>query len=224
MQGEIVPGRGHPIRRRGPSDDRPLEESSNGTPLKFRFDLDLDSLTAATWMELNYTCRMAFETEEQKKTFFQRAESDPTSVAYGTALSHARSIIGLWLNEDLIYEDCARIMACELRRALIELKTQKNITAEEVMGSSVFREVYNVMRTPKKAAIHNLVRALGDNMTHMDYKRVQPEGDLQEKLRYLHPRVLIELGKVRVPQDVIDKLGLPERERLLGDGHIERRY
>lgn len=116
---------------------------------------------------------MAFRTPEERNYFFKKAASFPDEISYGTALSHARGTnLGIWGDKQALYRDCAIIMAIELQRYQIERREEPTISAEDVSGSSTFREAYNAAREPKGAALHNLVRALGSNADRLEHRTV----------------------------------------------------
>lgn len=88
---------------------------------KLRFSIDAKHMSLATVLELCWKRGMAFEDEPGRSEFYRRIEENPTWVRYGTALSHARGTnIGLFGSSELLYVDCAKIMAGELRKLQIE--------------------------------------------------------------------------------------------------------
>lgn len=116
---------------------------------------------------------MAFTTREDRARFFERLRFDPQDVDPGTALAHARATnLGVWGDDGALYQDCARIMAAEVTRHIIETHQVKDypipFPTEAVSCSQRFREAYHDARRPNEAQIHNLVRSLGTNRERMD--------------------------------------------------------
>ena len=156
---------------------------------------------------------MLFHTPEARDDFFQRAKESPEHVPYGAALSHARgSNLGIWGNEERLYNDCSRIMALELQRLQHEIRAREphyrfvkqvsaryrketdiEINEHDVARSPTFQAAFDLVRRPKEAAKHNFVRALGANSRHMDRMNGRiSEHELGQSER-LHVRMLAEI-------------------------------
>jgi len=160
-----------------------------------RFRFDAKPVDIGTFVELHLNGGMAFYDSEEKAAYFRRAAANPTSVDYGASLSHARATnLGIFGGSGALYEDCAKIMAAELQRFQIERGETPTVSYEQLSDSRIFRQAFQASREPKEAALHNLVRALGDNDGHMDSKVVKTGPQV---FRGLHDAVLEEISKYR---------------------------
>lgn len=196
-------------------------EEFGSEPQRSRLSVELSHTPLTSILELHNNYGMMYSTTQARSAFFERAKSEPRSVEYWSALSHARGTnVGLWGNDESLYQDCSQIMAYELQRAQMELGIRPDVIPKDVENSRSFREAYSQARTHKEAALHNLVRALGDNHTHMDHKQAKPlEGESRNQMKYLHVDVLVELTRISEDQayQIIKNSGtaeLPHRGAL----------
>ncbi len=160
--------------------------------------IDLGPLDLTTIVELFDERGIMFDDQASRDRFFGYAEGNPIRVPYGAALSHAKSTnLGIWDSSDLLYKDCARIMVCELQRLLIESSNEEyipNITLERVIGSQSFRRAFDIVRQPKEAAMHNLVRGLGTNAERLPHRCVSIDEPTRKWLSSeLYKDILIEV-------------------------------
>jgi hypothetical protein len=56
---------------------------------ELEFRVDTSPVDIGTYVELQFEGGMAFDTPERRDSFFRRAQLEPTTVPYGTALGHA---------------------------------------------------------------------------------------------------------------------------------------
>lgn len=156
--------------------------------------VDMEYIDIGAIVELSDNCGEMFESAEGRESFFRRVKLDPTSISYGAALSHAKGVnIGIWGRDDLLYKDCAKIMAAEFRRIEVEYDIKLGITEEELRNSQEFRKAYEMSRAPKQAATHNLVRSLGTNSERLPYAEAMITKKDVHDLGYLHNRIIDEL-------------------------------
>lgn len=173
---------------------------------ELRFSVAMAYLDLEALAELSDTWGCFYTNREGRERFFARTEGSPTYVPYGAALSQARAYpLGVWDSKELLYEDCARIMAAELRRIEFEAKVKLGITAKEVEGSREFRQAFEIARAPKDDAIHNLVRSLGTNADRLPYKVTKVDDATRAGLANLHRRVIMELRGPKRRQRSLDE-------------------
>lgn len=122
---------------------------------------------------------MAFHNQHDRDAFFAAADADPSRVRFGTALEHARATnVGVWGREDLLREDCARIMKYELLNYIRRRKlpaTLEQVPVEVIGDTLAFCDAFSAARAPLEAALHNLVRSLGGNAGHMERMEAQQD-------------------------------------------------
>ncbi|MBI4095859.1 MAG: hypothetical protein HY438_03305 [DPANN group archaeon] len=166
---------------------------------RLRFRLEMQPLDMSTLVEILDRSGMAFDNKLDRDAFLKEIQNDPISIYLGTALRHARgTFLGVWGDAEVLRHDCAEMMAAELCRyqaakqlGLVpghETKSQLSkdnrlahprrefelrvFTPEEVLRSETFNRAYGIARAPKEAALHNFVRGLGNNASHMDFVTV----------------------------------------------------
>lgn len=166
----------------------------NRDDLNLRFSVDMSYMDLGAVIELSNDSCMIFRTREEREHFFARIELDPRSVPYGAALLQARNTnLGFFGSEDLLYQDCAAIMVAEFRRLEYETGRILKITLQEIMESQEFRNAYEIVRAPKKAAINNFVRSLGTNSERLLLQEIIIDQDTITRLNHLHELVLSEV-------------------------------
>ncbi|MCH8003822.1 MAG: hypothetical protein IH934_04265 [Nanoarchaeota archaeon] len=168
-------------------------------PLRFR--VGMKYIDIETLVELDSDRGMVFHDEYQQEEFFRRAEQDPSTVPYWAAVSHAKGTnLGIWGDDDGLYDDCAKIMEAELKRAETEHGLHFSITKDEIKRSEAFHEAYGFFRKPKEDSIHNLVRSLGYNQEHMDRQDTSVDLDILRGFQTLHTQIVRELRGHLLPQ------------------------
>jgi hypothetical protein len=187
-----------------------LAAEPQGEHLEFKVEFSHMPLTAI--LEMNYNRGMVFSSQEGRARFFDIADANPRNVEYWSALSHARATnLGAWGSRDMLYNDCAHIMAYELQKAQLDLGLRPDVTPREVAESRIFSIAYEAARSHKEAAVNNFVRSLGDNWQHMSHLTALPlEREAMEEMKYLHLKVLVELRRIsdECALSVIQKSGL----------------
>lgn len=160
----------------------------------FSRSVDIEYLDIGAIVELTDNRGMMYQSVQDRDQFFREACSDPRTVPYGAALSHAKGVtIGIWGSEERLYADCVKIMAAEFQRIEVEHGVELTITEDELSNSREFRRAYGIARAPKQAAIHNLARMLGNNFEKLPHAEAMITREDVQSLKYLHHRVFMEL-------------------------------
>ena len=117
---------------------------------------------------------MQFTTDDERASYF---EMDCRHVEHGAAMEHAESTnLGIWGDTGRLMLDCAKIMQMELRKLAVDrgVIAEQQIQgllfgdgAQRIMESRIFQQAFERARQPNTAHIHNAVRGLGSNVSHM---------------------------------------------------------
>ncbi|MDO8511351.1 MAG: hypothetical protein Q7S55_04245 [Nanoarchaeota archaeon] len=160
----------------------------------FSISVDVGYLDIGAIAELSDNRGMMYQSPQDRDQFFREAYTNPRSIPYGAALSHAKGVtLGIWGSEESLYADCVKIMAAEFQRIEVEHGIELTITEDELRDSMEFRRAYDIARAPKQAAIHNLARMLGDNSEELPYAEAMITREDVQGLKRLHHRVYTEL-------------------------------
>ena len=140
-----------------------------------------------------------FSDKTSRDQYFKRIEEDPQSVQYGDCVLHVLSTnLGVWGSEELLFEDCARILQAEILKKLsLAVDCQfEEPTIHTILHSYRFKVAMALARRPNRADMHNVVRSLGTNSEHMSKENGDiPDLDLHHHLLDLHIKVAEELAE-----------------------------
>ena len=134
----------------------------------------------------------AFRDRSARDEYFAQLTLGERVPERGEALRQALSCVGIWVDNDMLRSDCARIMAAELE-AFRDAEGRKahGIAAAAVEQSPAFRKAFNAVRAYTQSVVSNLVRATGENNQHLKMARL---GVITLRMESLYHEILDEIG------------------------------
>ena len=104
----------------------------------FSISVDIKYVNIGAIVELIDNRGMMYRSVEGRDQFFREACSNPRTVPYGAALSHAKATyLGVWSSEESLYADCVKIMAAEFQRIEVEHDVELTITEDELRNLAI---------------------------------------------------------------------------------------